>query len=199
MVARIIEVHNKTVIPIAGAFITITGYWLWTVTLSGVYSNTNKTHLLYHLHHGFIYHHGRDLAWWLILILTLAAVIVFELAVQSLRKVYYPDEVDLFQVWQKDPTIRARFKEVLRQEEEGMNLQEEDKDEDATEVTGTVKEMLDARPDRLKRKDEKRLQKERDANLGVKKDHRFGVGHLTRKKNELDDDIEMRDVEKREA
>jgi phospholipid-translocating ATPase len=146
---------------------------------------------------GFIYHHGRDLAWWLILILSLAAVIVFELAVQSLRKVYYPDDVDLFQVWQKDPFIRARFKEVLRQEEEGMNLKEEDKDEEVTEVTGTAKEMLDARPERLKRKEEKALQKEKDASLGIKKEHRFGVGGLTRKKNELDDDIEMKDVERR--
>lgn len=127
---RIIEVHNKTIIPIAGCLITLTGYWIWNIVISSVFSYTNKTRPLYHIKDGFIYHHGRDITWWLILLLTILSVLVFELGVQSLRKTFFPTDTDIFQVLQKDPAIRKRFEDTLKREEEGWNMPEEEKEQD---------------------------------------------------------------------
>lgn len=129
---RILEVHNKTIIPIAGCLITLTGYWIWNIVISAVYSYTNKTRPLYHIKDGFIYHHGRDITWWLILLLTILSLLVYELGVQSLRKTFFPTDTDIFQVLQKDPAIRKRFEEMLKREEEAWNIPEEEKEQDVS-------------------------------------------------------------------
>lgn len=45
----------------------------------------------------FIYNFGRRPTWWLTAIMTLAMVIVFELAVSAVRRIYWPQDQDLMQ------------------------------------------------------------------------------------------------------
>ena len=178
---RIIEVHNKTIIPIGGCLITITGYWIWNVALASLYGYDTKTRLLYHIRDGFTKHHGRDLTWWLILILTLLSVLVFELGVQSLRKTFFPTDTDIFQVLQKDPVIRKRFEETLRREEEGYNLPEEEKmDEKEAGVDGLLagaKAAAEVQLQPLQPSEKPR-----------------GRGLLMRKKKSVDEEMEMKTV-----
>ena len=148
--------HNKTVIPIAGWIISVGGWWVWTLALSGLYKPTNKTAPLYHLSFGFIKQHGRDLTWWLILLLILASATLLELGVSSVRKTFWPTDTDNFQVLQKDPVIRARFEEVLKREEGGMStsvadlMKEDERGEDEDQRReGEIQDILDNRPKSL--------------------------------------------------
>ncbi|KAH6724008.1 putative phospholipid-transporting ATPase [Leptodontidium sp. MPI-SDFR-AT-0119] len=112
----LIEKHNKTIISFLGWLISVGGWFLWTLLLSLVFT-PGKTYPLYAIKDGFIKGYGRNLLWWLVLILTLAALILLELGVSSVRKAFWPTDVDLFQELQKDPVVRGRFEEVLRREE----------------------------------------------------------------------------------
>ena len=116
----ILEFHNLTIVPIAGFFITITGWWLWTAVLSVIFK-PNKDYLMYPMLSAFVSHHGRDLLWWAVLFLTLVALTLFELAVSSVRKTFWPTDTDLFQELQKDPVIRRRFEDAVAQEEKNLS------------------------------------------------------------------------------
>lgn len=54
---------------------------------------------------------GDRLSWWTTLLLTLATLIIIELAVQAIRRVYWPNDQDLMQRIEKD----ANSKHLLRQ------------------------------------------------------------------------------------
>merc|ERR1711964_321006 len=101
----LIEKHNKTIISILGWLISVGGWFLWTLLLSIVFT-PGKTYPLYAIEDGFLKGYGRDLLWWLVLILTLAALTLLELGVSSVRKAFWPTDVDLFQELQNDPVVR---------------------------------------------------------------------------------------------
>ncbi|KAH8599614.1 hypothetical protein B0O99DRAFT_326611 [Bisporella sp. PMI_857] len=108
----ILEFHNITIIPIVGFFVTAGGWWLWTGVLSVIFK-PNKDYLLYPMLSAFVTHHGRDLTWWLVLLLILSCLTLFELMVSSIRKTFWPTDTDVFQELQKDPVIRRRFEEAV--------------------------------------------------------------------------------------
>lgn len=56
-----------------------------------------------------LHNFGRRLSWWTTLLLVLATLIIIELAVQALRRVYWPTDQDLMQRIEKD----ANSKEIL--------------------------------------------------------------------------------------
>ncbi|KAH7419115.1 putative phospholipid-transporting ATPase [Cadophora sp. MPI-SDFR-AT-0126] len=116
----LIEKHNKTIISFLGWLISVGGWFLWTLLLSLVFT-PGKTYPLYAIKDGFLKGYGRNLLWWLVLILTLAALILLELGVSSVRKSFWPTDVDLFQELQNDPAIRERFEDALKRENEGVN------------------------------------------------------------------------------
>lgn len=62
---------------------------------------------IYLVKDGFIHNFGPTLAWWVIILLELAALIVVDLAVQSIRRVYFPNDVDLMQRIEKDAAKKA--------------------------------------------------------------------------------------------
>lgn len=108
----LIEMHNKTIIPFLGWATTVVGWFFWTLLLAAVFK-PNKTYVLYAIKDGFLKSYGRDLLWWLVLLLTLAALVLLELGVSSVRKAFWPTDVDLFQELQRDPGVRRRFEEAL--------------------------------------------------------------------------------------
>jgi phospholipid-translocating ATPase len=110
--------HNKTYVSAFGWTISIGGWFVWTLLLSGIFKPT-KTYLLYPIYHNFTDHYGRSLLWWLVLFLTLAALCLFEVGVSSLRKAFWPTDIDVFQELQKDPVIRKRFEETVQNERDG--------------------------------------------------------------------------------
>jgi len=59
---------------------------------------------------------GQNALWWLTLILILFAVLLYELAVSSMRALIWPTDVDIFQAYEQDPEIRKRFEAAAADE-----------------------------------------------------------------------------------
>lgn len=116
---------------------------MWNILLSLVFKiSGNKNYLLYPLSKGFLHRFGTNPLWWLVLILTLVALIVLELGVSSLRKTFWPTDTDVFQELQKDAFIRKRFEETARGEEVEMG-REREKDSLEMQREGEIQELLD--------------------------------------------------------
>ncbi|PBP27981.1 p-type ATPase, partial [Diplocarpon rosae] len=113
-----IEMHNQTFIPALGWVLSVGTWFCWTLLLAVVFE-PNKSYLLYPVKDGFLHSYGRDILWWLVLILTQVALTLLELGVSSVRKSFWPTDVELFQELQNDPVIRQRFEEAVRRSEDG--------------------------------------------------------------------------------
>lgn len=61
---------------------------------------------------GFIKHFGGSPKWWLVVILITQAVIVYEIAVMTIKKTCWPNDVDIWQVLEKDDAIKQRLQDA---------------------------------------------------------------------------------------
>lgn len=94
----VLELHNKTLVTFVGFFISITGWFLWNLFLSAIYRRKIGP---YSVRGGFIHRFGRTPTWWLTLVMVLAMVVVFELAVSAMRRIFWPQDQDLMQEVEK--------------------------------------------------------------------------------------------------
>lgn len=62
---------------------------------------------IYLVRDGFVHNFGPTLSWWVMILLELAALLVLDLSVQSIRRVYFPNDVDLMQRIEKDAAKKA--------------------------------------------------------------------------------------------
>ena len=99
---QFLELHNKSITCAVAMFLSIGGWFLWNLILSAVY----KDNKIYDVRDGLLHRFGRNALWWLTLILIIAAVWVFEIAVKSLRIAWAPGDVDIFQELEKDEGVR---------------------------------------------------------------------------------------------
>ncbi|RDL39666.1 uncharacterized protein BP5553_04006 [Venustampulla echinocandica] len=195
----ILEMHNKTLITAFGWIISVGGWFMWSILLSFAPKPNTKTYLLYPLSGGFLTRYGRNILWWLVVLLTLACLTVLELGISSIRKTFWPTDTEIFQELQNDKIIRQRFEETVRAEEEGgggdVELEKEKKPSHDEEREGEIRELLD-RP---------RVMTDTTANVvkspvdvrdgGDGFPNRYPGGHLTRRNLSTEiaqrDDIEM--------
>lgn len=178
--------HNKTYMAAAGWIISVGGWWVWTLALSaGVPPEGKKNIIPYPVKNNFIHGYGADLQWWLAIFITLTSFIVFELAVSSIRKTWWPTDTDTFQVLQKDPIIRQRFEETIRHDEEGKASVEMGRKVGKSSVDvqreGEIQELLD-RPRVMDGAKQGEVVKS-DVDVNVT---RSASGHLTRRKFSVD-------------
>ncbi|KAH0497909.1 hypothetical protein TgHK011_005191 [Trichoderma gracile] len=103
----ILEFHSKTWIPLLGLAIELTGWFIWNLVISAVYQPTVGPIVV---RDDFIHNFGPRLSWWTTLLLGLVTPIIMELAVQAIRRVYWPTDQDLMQRIEKD----ANSKEILK-------------------------------------------------------------------------------------
>ncbi|KAF5021572.1 hypothetical protein F66182_6401 [Fusarium sp. NRRL 66182] len=102
----ILEVHTKTVVTMGGCLISVFGWFLWMLALGGIKSASFGPYITYRT---FINNHGRSLAWWTTVLLELVVLIVIELVVQAVRRVYFPNDQDLMQRIEKDGSVDKVF------------------------------------------------------------------------------------------
>lgn len=105
--SRLLEFHSKTLIPLIGLAVEITGWFLWNLILSAIYQRTVGPIIV---RDEFIHNFGPRLSWWTSLVLGLVTPIIMELAVQAVRRVYFPTDQDLMQRIEKD----ANSKQILK-------------------------------------------------------------------------------------
>lgn len=111
----VLELHHKTVVTLAGFVISIAGWFLWCLFLSAIYAKKTGP---YTVRDAFFDNFGRIPAWWLTLVMVLAIVLVLELAVTALRRIFWPQDQDLMQEVEK---LGVR---VMGEEEEEQNVAE---------------------------------------------------------------------------
>jgi phospholipid-translocating ATPase len=149
---RFIEMHNKTLISLLGFTLSILGWTLWNVILSYLYST--KEHLAYAVKGGFIKHFGANGIWWITVAIIIVAVCIWELGIKSLRKTFWPQDADVFQVLEKDPVLRKRFMKAARgaltygderdrmlfEDDEGEKEEEMRREEEVRQLLGSRKQ-----------------------------------------------------------
>ncbi|KAF5575182.1 phospholipid-translocating ATPase [Fusarium pseudocircinatum] len=102
----ILEVHTKTVVTFGGCLISVAGWFLWMLALSGI---KPKSFGPYIVRDAFIDNFGRTLQWWTLILLELIVLIVIDLVVQAIRRVYFPGDQDLMQRIEKDGNVDKVF------------------------------------------------------------------------------------------
>ncbi|KAJ9613548.1 drs2 neo1 protein [Cladophialophora chaetospira] len=103
-----IELHNKSVAAAIAIFLSVGGWWLWNLILSCIY----PFNPVYNVNHAFLDRFGRNLLWWLTLILTVAAVCLVEVMIKTVKATFWPSDVDTFQGLEQDREVRKRFEEA---------------------------------------------------------------------------------------
>ncbi|KAF2703502.1 P-type ATPase [Pleomassaria siparia CBS 279.74] len=167
---QFIETHTKSMLNAISIFISVGGWFLWDIILTFQYKRDTK---IYYVRHALIQTFGDSLAWWLCLILIVATCLVFEIGTQSLRKVYFPSDEDVFQTLEKDPAVKRRFEEAasaeLQQGWDRKTNKERDQEEKIRKVVselerkeeerreGEVKEILRNRAGEAENSPERRV------------------------------------------
>ena len=150
MKLQVIELHNKTVTAVIAIVLSVGGWWLWNLALSGFYDKYNP---IYNVNHGLTERFGRNPLWWLTLVLGVMAVVLFEIMIKSIRTVIWPTDVDTFQALEHDHEVRERFEaasaDLLKQQRsrdaEKASLDPEREAREQVEREAQVQELL-ARP-----------------------------------------------------
>ena len=116
-----LEIYNKTICSLIVIVISVGGWFFWNMILSKRYTRSSGKGI-YNVPGNFIPETGRNLTFWLVLLLSVLIVVTFETAVSSLRALFFPSDVDIFQEYEQDLQIRKRFEEAAADElQQGWN------------------------------------------------------------------------------
>ncbi|KAI9894325.1 MAG: hypothetical protein M1814_003081 [Vezdaea aestivalis] len=107
-----LEMHHRSFLSALGAFLSVGGWFLWNIILTFTYHNN----VIYNVKGGLLHRFGENALWWLLLIVIFLACLIFELTLRSLKSVYFPTDVDIFQEYEKDSVIRNRFEDASASE-----------------------------------------------------------------------------------
>lgn len=110
-----LEVHNKNYMSLIVIIISVGGWFVWDMILDREYTMASGKGV-YYVPTNFLQHSGHNLLFWLVLLLSVMAVILFEFTVSTLRALFFPTDVDIFQEYEQDLEIRKRFEEAAASE-----------------------------------------------------------------------------------
>jgi phospholipid-translocating ATPase len=143
---QFIETHSKTITNGIAIFCSVGGWFLWNIILSATY---NPKSTIYYVRSTFLKGFGASLTWWLVLIVILLAVIIFELGTRALLSAFFPTDEDHFQVLEKDPDVKRRFEEAAAEElQQGWDRKtnkSRDEEEKVREVVEGIKKREEER------------------------------------------------------
>lgn len=107
----VLELHNQTIISLVGLIISVGGWFVWNLFLSGIYPPEVGPYIV---RRAFLDNFGREPMWWATAAMVLVAVVLFELLFASVRRVFWPRDQDLMQELEKE----AGIMEVMREHAE---------------------------------------------------------------------------------
>jgi len=116
--------------------------------------------------------------WWFTLVIIVAAVVVWELAVASLRAAWFPTDVDVFQQLEHDLVIKKRFEEAAAMElqqgwdrgkkKSSLEIKREEVEQEVREAQ--IEQMLENRPQTLPQQLDSAVEgKVKDGNVKTRK------------------------------
>lgn len=101
--------HTKNIVTFAGLFLSVTGWFMWNLLLGAIYPDGLN---IYQVPGAFMHNFGRTLSWWAIVLLVLLTLIVIELVVSAVRRVYWPGDWDIMQRVEKEGKIEEMRRRV---------------------------------------------------------------------------------------
>lgn len=105
---QVLELHNKSIAAVIAIVLSVGGWYLWNILLALIYHNN----VIYTVKDGILQRFGRNMLWWLTMIVVVVLFVVFEMAVRTIRSTIFPTDVDVFQGYEQDPEVRKRFAEA---------------------------------------------------------------------------------------
>ncbi|KAJ6096618.1 hypothetical protein N7486_007364 [Penicillium sp. IBT 16267x] len=112
---QVLEVHNKTYLNLIVVIISVGGWFMWNMILSKKYKLSSGKGV-YDVPSNFLHHVGDNLLFWAVLFVSAMSVIMLEMTVSTLRALFFPTDVDIFQEYEQDLDIRRRFEEAAATE-----------------------------------------------------------------------------------
>ncbi|EEY20423.1 phospholipid-transporting ATPase [Verticillium alfalfae VaMs.102] len=112
----VLEMHTKTIISFLGVFLSVGGWFLWNLILSGIFEESLR---IYQIRRAFIDNFGRTANFWAVVLVALGAVLVLELLVHAMRRVYFPHDVDLMQRVEREEKKALKRGVAVADAEEG--------------------------------------------------------------------------------
>ncbi|KAK5047126.1 hypothetical protein LTR84_007069 [Exophiala bonariae] len=107
---QFLELHNKSIMAAIAIFLSVGGWWLWNLLLSVLYPADKNP--IYNVNRALLDRFGRNLLWWIALLLIVLAVCVLEFSIKAIKTTIFPSDVDIFQRLEKDQEVRKRFEEA---------------------------------------------------------------------------------------
>ena len=90
----VLEMHTQTIITFGGLFISVAGWFLWSILLTIIYGESFGPYII---RDAFLHNFGATLKWWTTCGVVLAAPIVFEISIAALRRSFLPTDEDRMQ------------------------------------------------------------------------------------------------------
>lgn len=154
-----LEIHNKSIMCLLVTIISVGGWFLWNIFLDLKY-NIEAGKGIYDVPHNFLNQTGRNFTFWIVLFLAVMAVVLFEIAIATIRATLFPTDVDIFQEYEQDLEIRKRFEEAAaselqqgwqgrelkdkkRQQKKNKNKKGSDNSEDETDPETRERQVLE--------------------------------------------------------
>lgn len=81
--SRIVETHSKSLIILSSFLLTFAGWWLWQGILSAIYAPRPSA---YNVRNAFPNTFGRDLGWWLTLLMVLGVLYMLEMGYKMAKQ-----------------------------------------------------------------------------------------------------------------
>lgn len=105
---QFIELHNKSLTAGIACFLSLGGWYMWNLILAAVYNISNRIYLV---RDAFVHSFGRNVLWWMTLVVIVSSVALLELVLKAVKAIYFPNDVELFQVLERDLEVKSRFEE----------------------------------------------------------------------------------------
>ena len=110
-----VEIYNKSIMCVIVIVISVGGWFLWNIFLDEKYTMKSGKGV-YNVPDNFLHNTGRNLAFWVVLLMASSATLLFEITTATIRAALFPTDVDIFQEFEQDLEIRKRFEEAAASE-----------------------------------------------------------------------------------
>lgn len=106
--ALFLELYSVTWIAFTLFFVSVGGFGLWNVLI--MLLSRPKDRSIFYVGYGFM-EFGKDFSWWASILMLATVLIVFDLMVKGAKIVFFPNDTEIFQVYEKDRVMRRVFEQ----------------------------------------------------------------------------------------
>lgn len=103
---QFLEMRNRPWMAFASFFISVFGYGLWNILIMGLYRSGQ--HTIYFADYGLL-HFGADVTWWALILMLFTVLLLFDLLIKVFKFIFAPNDIELFQMFEKDTDMRRMF------------------------------------------------------------------------------------------